>query len=287
MKHLSLATLVCLIGFSLLTSCRERLNIDTSAAAERLVIFGRISADSACHSVQITRSIPYFSTDTPPAVSGAWVEISDETESYLLREVDSLPGIYLTDSTVCGLQGTTYTLNVRLDFDGDGVVEHYRASSTMPQAPKIDSVALSPLVYNMTPLVVIYGAMPTDQHNFFCLYTGKNNQPKSLFEYYMLIDDWYVDPSQNAFILPCFIPGGLEIGDTINFRVDALNAAYNAFLSQAKSEMGASLPFFSAPPAEVVSNITCLDADIQVSGFFAAFVRGEDFIMISDKNLSY
>jgi hypothetical protein len=263
-------------------SCTSRIDIKTEDAEVRLVIYGTISDDTTRHSVRITRSAGYFSEQDPPAISNALVTISTENEIFTLLE-DTIPGIYFTDS-IAGKFGENYTLDVFLDFDEDGIMEHYQAISKMPKGPRVDSIYLSSIVIDKFPILLLFGEVFHEMENNFCIYTSKNNIEKKLFEYFMILPEHFIIMTGNTYPLPYFVKGGIHIGDTINLRIDDLDSDYAAFLSQAKEEMSIKTPFFSSPPAEVVTNIRCLDANIRVSGFFAAYDRGEEFMTISTVN---
>jgi len=266
------------------TSCTALININTDDAEPRLIIFGTISSDSTRHSVQITRSAGYFSDEDPPAITNAVVTISTENEVFTLLQ-DTIPGVYFTDS-IAGKPYETYTLDVWLDFDNDGITEHYRAVSKMPQGPRVDSIYLSDYIIDKFPVLFLFGEvfMNPENENNLCIYTAKNNEKKGLFNYFMIFTPDMIVMLGDRYPLPFFARGGIHVGDTVNFRVDNLSTDYAIFLEQAKGEMGVSMPFFSSPPAEVVTNIRCLDANIRVSGFFAAYHRGEDMITISTIN---
>jgi len=263
------------------TSCTALIDINTDDAEPRLIIFGSISNDFTRHSVQITRSAGYFSGEAPPAITNAVITISTENEVFELLQ-DTVPGVYYTDS-IAGEPNETYTLDVLLDFDNDGVAEHYRAVSKMPKGPRVDSIQLSDYIIDKFPVLMLYGEVFHDMENNFCIYTTKNNKPQGLFDFMMFPESMIVTIG-NIYPLPYFVRGGIHVGDTVNFRIDDVDNAYAIFLSQAKEEMSMKTPFFSSPPAEVVTNIHCLDANIRVSGFFAAYHRGEDMITISTIN---
>ena len=260
-------------------SCTARIDIKTNDTEPRLVIFGTISGDTIRHSVRITRSTGYFSNEPPPPISNAVVTISTENEIFTLHE-DTIPGIYFTDS-IAGKCGETYTLDVWLDFDSDGTTEHYQATSTMPTGPRVDSIFLSSMVINDFPILWLYGEVFSGTDNNFCIYTAKNNEEEGLFDYFAIFSQDMIIMVGNAYPLPYFARGGVHVGDTVNFRVDNLSNNYAAFLQQASDEMSVKTPFFSSPPAEVITNIKCLDSNIKVSGFFAAYNRGKDMITIS------
>jgi len=284
------------------TSCVARIDINTDDAEPRLIIFGTISDNLQRHAIHITRSAGYFSNEEPPAITNAIVTISTENETFTLKEQSYIyvkdngdtvimkwEGLYETDSVFAGESGKTYTLDVWLDFDNDGVMEHYQAVSTMPKGPRVDSIYLSDIVIEQFPVLFLFGEVfiNAENENNFCIYTCKNENRlrQGLFDYFMIFTPDMIVMQGGIYPLPIFTGGNsIYIGDTIHFRVDNLSRDYAVFLSQAKNEMSVPMPFFSSPPAEVITNIHCLNANIKVSGFFAAYDRGEDMITISTIN---
>ncbi|MDR3327225.1 MAG: DUF4249 domain-containing protein [Prevotellaceae bacterium] len=269
-----------------LFSCTSPIYINTKGAEPRLVIFGTINEDYTRHCIRITKSTNYFSNEAPPPVTDAIVTISVDNEVFTLAQDDTVPGSYFTDS-LSAAAGKTYTLDVQLDFDNDGVAEHYQASSLMPKGPRVDSIKLSPIVLDKVPILFLYGQVYYETENHFCIYTGKNNEEQGLFDYFMILSDAYISTIGNAYPMPYFAEGGIHKGDTVNFRVDNLNLEYANFLSEVSQETSVSTPIFSAPPAEVVTNIKCLNANIKVSGFFAAYSKGRDLITISNIDFKF
>ena len=84
-------------------SCTERIDIKTDDAPPRLVIYGYISTDTTQHSIQITRSAGYFTTESPEGLSHAIVTISDSNGNIIsLTENDTVPGLYQTSPDVYG-----------------------------------------------------------------------------------------------------------------------------------------------------------------------------------------
>ncbi|MDR0829969.1 MAG: DUF4249 family protein [Prevotellaceae bacterium] len=290
-----------IINCSLIFSCTSRIEITTDDAEPRLVIFGAMSDNLQRHSIKISCSTGYFSDEEPPIIDNAIVTISSGNEVFNLNYLDS--GRYFTDSMRFEY-GKIYTLDVYLDFDNDGINEHYQAKSRMPKGPRVDTIMLidtNPVTSEKLdmPMLLIFGEVYKDVYNTFCIYTAKNNEPQGLFDYYMMMSEDFIKTDFGVFTLPYFARGGIEVGDTVNCRIDDLpneyiningnrwTNAYASFLSQCTSEAGMKTPFFSSPPAEVITNIRCLDADIKVSGFFAVFDRGEDLTTISTINFKF
>lgn len=108
--------LLYLLLFCFLVSCVEE--VDPSRVngnrSNRLVVEGSITTERKAHAVKLSRTNTAIPTGLASGVSGAIVSIFDGTTLFPLGEVDALPGIYLTDSTVAAEVGKTYTLRIEL-----------------------------------------------------------------------------------------------------------------------------------------------------------------------------
>lgn len=119
---------VTIIGMGLLlTSCVEEIDLAdlNGPPTNTLVVEGSITSAPKAHAVKLSRTNDAVVTQAPQSVSGAIVTISDGESAFLLKEHVAGSGIYLTDSTVRGEAGKTYTLTV----EADGKV--YKASDKM------------------------------------------------------------------------------------------------------------------------------------------------------------
>jgi len=267
-------------------SCTERIDIKTDDAPPRLVIYGYISTDTMQHSIRITRSAGYFTTDSPEGVSHAVVTISHSDGVITFAENDTVPGLYQTAPDVYGEEGKTYTLDVELDFDGDHVTEHYRASSYLKPINHIDSVGLqaSRLFPNIVE-VLLYAkdsiSMPGEK-NFYTIFVSINDSilNSTINRFFLMDNDMFRGQYING--VACYYLSQdpnryrneiLQVGDTVTLNINAISREYATFISNVQSEIGISIPIFGGPPANVPTNIRCIEPQdrISVSGFFTAF----------------
>jgi hypothetical protein len=272
---------VCgLILLSGLWGCEERISLRTDASAPRLVIYGNISTDTVCHGVRITRSSDYFSTETPPAISGAVVRILCNEHVYPLAEDASDPGYYRMETPVAGQVGEHYTLQVSLDFDGNGEAETYEAASFLPPVARLDSIAVVPSVLSAYFLeTLIWGQLPEQESNYFSFHFYRNDTLlNDSLQGFSISGDEFLN-SKDIQGLPAFYlnqrnkANVLLPGDRISFQIEGITREYANFIINAQSESRGSLPLFGGPPANLETNIRCLSpsaAGIGVSGFFTA-----------------
>ena len=263
-------------------SCMERIDINTEASPPRLVIYGYITTDTIRHAVRITRSTGYFVTTKPEGVSNATVSISNDEEIIKLNESSEEPGLYLTSSGIYGKQGKTYILHASLDFNGDGKMEEYEATSYLPFTATLDSAAVTVSPFASKYLqVLIWGNLPEESSGNFSMHLFRNGliMNDSLQSFRIFQDDYIVNKKFEA--LPVFQLNPererykLVPGDTLTVQVESFTAEYATFIQNAQQEMWGPIPLFSGPPANIETNIRCLSSDskTEISGFFTAFSK--------------
>lgn len=126
--------IILLLALILFTSCEEYMDIEIEGSGEKkLVVEGLITTDTASHTVMLSWSGDFFEKGEHLMETGANVTITDGDEIFILNETE--PGIYKTESTVFGMVGKTYTLNIRLRNDSV-----FTASEKIVALPEIDSI---------------------------------------------------------------------------------------------------------------------------------------------------
>jgi hypothetical protein len=260
------------------------MNISTEASPPRLVIYGYITTDTAQHAIRITRSAGYFSTESPEGISRASVSIRREGETLVLEESPDEPGLYLTAPGVSGIEGETYTLNIALDFDGNGETEEYEASSYLPYASRLDSIAVQSFIALDNFLqVIVWGRLPEngEGNNYFSFHLYRNSVlvNDSLRGFRINNDDFIAGKEIAAF--PVFFLNQerdrqkLSPGDTVTLQMENITREYALFIENAQSESTGSIPVFSGPPANVETNIRSKSptSTTALSGFFTAYSK--------------
>ena len=262
--------IIFLIIVGIASSCVELIDIDVDTAPSRLVIFGDISTEAKQHSIRITRTAGYFTTDNPAGVSGATVSISDEGGNiFYLSESADERGLYQTADNVRGEEGKTYTLNVQVE------TQHYSATALMPHINDISSVELkvSSISENLVEVLVYMEDVENlPENNFYTIFVSINDTPLN-----PTIDRFRV-LSNIRDGMPCFIlrqnaedddvRNLVRIGDKVTVNINAISQEYVDFIRAAQSEIRGSNPIFGGPPANVPTNIR---GDNPVLGFFTAF----------------
>ena len=264
-------------------SCRERIDINTSASPPRVVIYGYITTDTAQQAIRITRSTGYFATTEPEGISQATVSISsDDNEVFPMTESPDEPGLYLTSPDVYGMSGKTYTLHAALDFYGDGKTEKYEATSYLPFPATLDSAAIvpSPVMNNLLQ-VLIWGNLPEESNGNFSFKFFRNGvaMNDSLRRFQIAQDEYIVNKQFAALPVTQFNQERdrekLSIGDTLMIQVESVTSEYATFIQNAQDELFGPIPLFGGPPANVETNIRCVSSDSkpEISGFFTAYSK--------------
>jgi hypothetical protein len=271
------------IGLSLLIfSCVERINIKLDDSYTKLVVDGGISTDTMAHTILLSESVGYYYNQPAPSVSGADVQISDGTDSFTLDEES--PGVYRTDPSFFGIEGKTYTLDIKLAAQIGGFTD-YRALSTIYRISNLDSVSLTfhpEWSEDGIWEVKCYAQDPVTA-DFYRFMISKNGKMVS-----DTLDEWFV--TDDRFFNGNYIYGApiaylqqgkddeiLKVGDTVSVEMNSIGADYANFIWEAQSEVRGSNPLFSGPPANVKGNI-----NNGAIGFFAAYSVSRSYAILTD-----
>jgi hypothetical protein len=252
-------------------SCTERIDIDLDDSYTRLVVDGSITTDTIAHTIILTKSTSYFYNQPAPYITGADIKISDGKTIFDLKEVT--PGVYQTSPDVYGIEGVTYTLNIRLASPVGGYSD-YTASSTLNHSNPLDSIDLvyHPDWSDSGLWEVRCYMLDPPSTDFYRFIISKND--KVLTD---TLDEWFV--TDDRFINGMYTYGAtvayldqaseeekLTNGDKITVEMNSIGKEYARFIGDSQSEIWGSNPLFSGPSANVKGNISN-----GAIGFFAAF----------------
>ena len=180
MKRTSLKYLICipviLLAFS---SCKKVIQLDLGNVSGELVIEANITNVYGPQYIKLSRNVPFTSTNTYPAVTGAVVSITDSLgHNYQFTEGPA--GTYSINN-VNGVTGTTYYLSVTTGG------KTYTAKSTMPQVVALDSITSKDSFFDTGKgqrLITVYFQDPpnvANQYRFVMYVNGV--QVKSVFSF--------------------------------------------------------------------------------------------------------
>lgn len=118
---------VLLVSITILAclSCEEVIELDLNTADKKVVIEGFVTDKEGPYTIEISKTVDFYDSNTFPPQENALVKISDDLGNEDILSETS-PGIYET-STLQGELGVTYTLEVQLN----GV--SYTATSKIPE----------------------------------------------------------------------------------------------------------------------------------------------------------
>jgi hypothetical protein len=268
----------------LLSSCTERIDIHTDETAPRLIIYGKVSTDYQQQVINITRSTGYFADSKPEGVHGADIKITSSDNSNY-RFFDAGDGNYVSNISFSGKEGETYQLQVRFDFDEDGIPETYEASSYLPHKIKIDGMRLVPSRISERLIEIQLSAdLPEKKggvSNGYSLHFYRNESTlNDSLKNFSIFDDEHINTRRLDTITCYYISkekDGIHLnpGDKIKVRAEVITRDYLEFITDAQNEISGSIPLFSGPPANVRTNIRCKEKNMPVLGFFTAFSVAE------------
>lgn len=261
-----------------LSSCTEEINMPLDSTYTRLVVDGSITTDTIRHKVRLTKSGDALFKQPIQAISNASVTISDGSNEFVLLEDSLNKGVYETDSTVYGVPGKTYTLNIsHVDINDDGVYEEYSAQSFLKKENPIDSIQV--MYDGRNPdyagwIINLYAQEIGGGRNFYLLKAYKNNVllTDSTYEYSLGDNTGFNGGYYYGF--PVYMLNKtkkdevVKDGDLITLEMDGITEEYYNFISDFIQEYNPKIPIFSGPSANISTNIEPKDKAV---GFFAAY----------------
>jgi hypothetical protein len=253
--------------------CTERIDIDLEDTYTRLVVYSAITTDTAAHLVELTTTSSYYYNQEPPAVTGAQVEISDDTDDIIYLS-ENEPGKYYTPDNFAAVPGRTYSLRIELNepIDENRI---YTASSALPPINPVDSITLK-LEENWGPEGIVqvqcyYQDPPTKEYYMFNIFKNGVWLTDTISDRFISDDEFYNGSYTNGigvgFLNQANTREKVNAGDTILFQGCSITEEYFNFIRTLQQEAsGFSTPLFSGPPANVKGNIS--DGAV---GFFAVY----------------
>jgi hypothetical protein len=159
-----------------LFSCEEIMDVHFSGdSTKNLVVEGSITTDTLSHKVVLSFTGDYFEKPEKEMATGAEVTISDGNTTFFLHE--DTAGVYITDDTVYGEIGKTYTLNIMLADS-----RKYSATDFLNSCAIIDSISQT----------VNYNSDPTGSENNYgydVLFFGREPEPSGNYYMFLLYKD--------------------------------------------------------------------------------------------------
>src|SRR6201998_4229982 len=198
-----------------LYSCTKVIHINLNDSSPQLVIEGSITDSAGPYSIKLSKTVNFEDPNVFPAVSGAFITITDANASIIDTLTETVAGTYQTH-IIQGIPGHTYLLNV---FTGG---QDYTSTSTMPMPVPLDSLTF--ITQNNFGTNTIYAVVnfqdPANVANYynFTEYINGRQLTKDLFAY----DDEFVNGKYNRQTMYTD-SAYIKAGDTVAVKMDCVD----------------------------------------------------------------
>ena len=279
-----LALLIFNFSLFICAACTARMDIDDRFTRSHLVIYSTLSnridaTDPAAISVNapdsqrvvVQRTLPYFSSQTEGWIDDAAVTIHSSSGGSWPAEWKEHHNAYLTAPFAVTV-GETYILDVEYDFDGNGLSEHYTATTTALE-PNLGSMffRVHPTTAPMgRPIygILLFGNNPLGPDSWIFRVAVNDTIRSVKFKSWIAANDRLIDgkpllgfplgtfPSeprpnpQRDSVDVWFTPG-----DKVTLLYSSVDADFEKFISEIQSS-GSSNPMFGGPPYNPRTNIS-------------------------------
>jgi hypothetical protein len=283
----------------LLIACTERIDIDTNDSEPVLVIYGVITDEFKQQEIRISRSAPYFSDLPTEAISDARVIVqSSDNKTYEFQEQPENKGYYYSSKPWAAKPDVEYQLSIEVDFNRDGQLDRYEASTTVLPTGNLDSIRIVPqtIMGHLNYSLNIYGqdAETTDYYLFRFVLNDASVSGK--LSQYVLVDDALLNGQYiNGLTLRFFddiserendsperqrLSVYLTAGDRVDVEMSIVPKGYYDFIIQAVDELSRQNPMFGSPPANITTNISN-----GAVGYFAGYCISKIGAVVPEKKL--
>jgi hypothetical protein len=249
----------------LFTGCTATMDLESMGMEPKLVITGVLSTDRGSQIVEILATVPYFGKELPENIQAKEVLLNGEPLTW------DPSGVYVTKNTFAAEEGKTYKLEVWIDFDNDGALEYYWATTTVPYIHTLEALSLRSILPsgNDVPFFLMVGFYDTPGEDYYGAALWINNVLYSnrILRYYVhTINDYTQDGEYIRYPIPEWIimssliwdneqTFDLYAGDVLTVELQTLSKEYYEYLQQAKIEKNQHFPLFSGPRGNVKGNI--------------------------------
>ncbi len=271
--------IISIASFLILASCTEKIDMETGTTFIRLAVSGQITTDTTAHKIWLKKTTNVEDTMPAPRVSGANLIITDDaSHTFVLTESNTEPGLYLTDPTVFGLPGHTYTLHIsNVDINGDGTMETYEASDKMNPVPPLDSIKLERIDDWEATAIKVWATDPATTEFYLCKYDVNDTLLTDTITEVFLTDDILFNGNTTNGIRSQYLEDEyddeiLNPGDVVTFEINSVSEEYFTYLYKLQTEVFPKVPLFSGPPANVSTNVKNIGSNGPPAvGFFSAY----------------
>lgn len=255
-RHFREIPMILVAGMLVLTSCEDIMDVKINGNGTKyLSVEGSITTDTTAHKVTLSYTGDYFGQSALEMASGAQVTISDGDTLYELHEYK--PGVYLTDSSVYGVQGKTYTLSIKLPDNTT-----YTSNEKLNACADIDFIGQSSdlnsyIGYGYSVYFNAREPEPAGNYYMFLLYKDHELYTDTITEVVFTDDQFingmYVKDYPVYWIREVDMPKDSAL---ITLEMLSINKSYYDFLEALMLETAWKGSPWDGPPANVAGNIS-------------------------------
>jgi len=261
--------LILLLGFFVLNSCEKVIDFDLADSKEAIVIEATLTNDKLPFKVLVSKTSPFFESNTRNPVSGAKVSVrAEQGKPKYFKE--STPGVYLLDKTVA-IPGFWYII----DVEYLGVT--YSARSFMNETVPIVDLGFSYFdglgFFDSGYKVHCYVRDPIDKENYYRLkyyVNGKQTSDQGEITLYSdkLFNGKEIGLGQRTLVF--------QETDTLTVELQSIDKATYDYFSTLETIIGDDWQQ-SAAPANPISNFSN-----GALGYFSAFSYDRRKVIIKE-----
>jgi len=262
MKSIKLIILVVACSLFII-SCEKEIDVDLKESDQLFVVEGIVHDNLGDNFVALSKTRAYDNNGAIETISGATVEMTDNLGTvYSLYEI--IPGVY-TDSTLLGVAGRSYNLNVNID----GKV--ITANSIMNIRTEIDSIS-----YEEEP---DFGDGADKKYRVYCHFTDSVN-----IENYYRIKAFSEEGQKDGFInlSDQYFDGKATFFPVFEVTYFAGEKARIQLLSIDEPNFRYFTAVYSSQGGEVPGNPETNLSGEKVVGYFGAYAKSEVTITIGE-----
>jgi hypothetical protein len=259
--------------------CTAPIDISVRDAEARPVIYCTLTDRLEPQRVEVGRTAPYFSVVAEAWVDDAAVTISSSGGDLFDAVWDGERKAYLTEPFAVE-PDVDYTLSVTFDFDGDGLMETYTATTRAKEPPVagsltygpdqvLESIAIEPYDMPMSdiPLYVLKlsGHDPPGRDFYVFRIEIDGELRRGIAEWMTVGDLMFQDGAIDDFPLGLFAaqpdeqdPDAMWFppGARVRLLVSDVEMDFMRFVSEVQGSGGGANPMFGGPPYNMRTNIS-------------------------------
>ncbi|MFK7757223.1 MAG: DUF4249 domain-containing protein [Flavobacteriales bacterium] len=246
----------------LLISCTKEIDFDLNEEGfDRLVVEGFITNQVKAHEVRLSRTTSYYIEQSPKAVSGAIVNVSNGVHSWVMTEDPIGSGRYSTPTDAFGIVGQIHELSIETDG------QTYIATDEMAAVATLDSVTVEyelfefpdkdeefPGFWNLN----IWTMETPETENFYRWRTFINGVTSSdTIRFSSFSNDQGLDGANlTGYTIEEYAEDEMEIGDLITLEQHGISRSYYDMLQAVTEQTEIEGGLFDPPAANVLSNVS-------------------------------